>query len=165
MLMRSPVAQFVCNGQPQHLIIPSPFPRNPPAKRRLALALRERPESSEPISPLTRTERQQTERPEQRSDIQLPLTVYGFATTGKLFVELCSTRNVSHSGCCIRLKTRPQADSALALRPLRWGLASKRASQLLFQIVWVRQDGDGWLIGLSSLGAEDLYCLAFPGAP
>ena len=128
------------------------------------MAPRERSES-EPISPSAGAERQQTARREQRSDFQLPLTVYGFATTGKLFVELCSTRNVSHSGCCIRLQTRPQADSALALRPLRWGMSSKGAAQFLFQIAWVRPDGDGWLIGLSSLGAEDLYCLAFPGTP
>jgi PilZ domain-containing protein len=143
------------------LTLPSPIP----AKRRLAMAPQERREPSKPISPATGTERQQTERREQRSDVQLPLTVYGFAATGKLFVEICSTRNVSHSGCCIRLQARPQADSALALRPLRWGMSSKGATQFLFQIAWVRQDGDGWFVGLSSLGAADLYCLAFPGTP
>jgi hypothetical protein len=143
------------------LTLPSPCR----AKWRLALPPRERPESLEPVSLATGTERQQTDRREQRSDIQFPLTVYGFAITGKLFVELCSTRNVSRSGCCIRLQTRPQADSALALRPLRWGMSSKGAAQFLFQIAWVRQDEDGWLIGLSSLGAADLYCLAFPGTP
>jgi PilZ domain len=119
------------------------------------------PELSRAVSPEAGSQRQHTERCEQRSDVQLTVTVYGFATTGKLFVEHCSTRNISHSGCCLRLQTRPQAGSALALRPLRWGISAKGASQLLFQVAWLRQDGDGWLVGASSLGPADLYCLAF----
>jgi len=105
---------------------------------------------------------QERQRREQRSDVQLAVTVYGFASTGKLFVEHCTIRNVSPSGCCLRLHTRPQADSALALRLLRWGLSARGASQLLYQMVWLRPDGDGWLVGASSLGPADLYCLAFP---
>jgi PilZ domain len=112
-----------------------------------------------------RPEQQSKERAEKRSEVRLAVTVYGFATTGKLFVEHCATRNVSHSGCCIHLQTRPQADAALALRLLRWGLSAKAASQLLYQIVWVQKDGDGWLVGASSLGPADLYSLAFPGTP
>lgn len=112
-----------------------------------------------------RSEQQSKERAEKRSEVRLAVTVYGFATTGKLFVEHCATRNVSHSGCCIHLQTRPQADAALALRLLRWGLSAKGASQLLYQIVWVQKDGDGWLVGASSLGPADLYSLAFPGTP
>lgn len=129
------------------------------------MAPRELPEFSAPISRGAGAQRERIVRGEQRSDVQLPMTVYGFATTGKLFVEICSTRNVSRSGCCIRLQTQPQADSALALRLLRWGISSKGASQFLFQIAWVRPDEDGWLVGLSSLGAADLYCQAFPGTP
>jgi PilZ domain len=129
------------------------------------LAPQDRPDFSEPTSVETQTQSSRTERREQRSDAQLPLTVYGFARTGKLFVELCSTRNVSHSGCCIRLQTQPQGGSAVAVKLLRWGIASKNATQFLFQIAWARQDGDGWLVGLSSLGAADLYCVAFPGTP
>ena len=111
------------------------------------------------------SEQRSETRSESRSEVQLAVTVYGFATTGKLFVEPCSTRNVSHSGCCIHLRTQPQADTALALRLLRWGLSAKGAAQLLYQVVWVQKDGDGWLVGASSLGPADLYSLAFPGAP
>ena len=109
--------------------------------------------------------KERPERTEKRSEVRLAVTVYGFATTGKLFVEHCSTRNVSHSGCCIHLRTLPQADTALALRQLRWGLSAKGAAQLLYQVVWVQKDGDGWLVGASSLGPADLYSLAFPGTP
>jgi hypothetical protein len=125
----------------------------------------EPPNFSPAVSPGEKPHRQQIDRREQRADVHLAVTTYGFAVSGKLFVEHCSTRNVSHSGCCLRLQTRPQADSALALRLLRWGIASKSASQLLFQVVWLRPDGDGWLVGASALGAADLYCLAFPGTP
>lgn len=125
----------------------------------------EAPNLSRAISPGEKPHRQETDRREQRSDVQLAVTIYGFAVSGKLFVEHCATRNVSHSGCCLRLQTRPQADSALALRLLRWGIASKSTSQLLFQVVWLRPDGDGWLVGASALGTADLYSLAFPGTP
>jgi hypothetical protein len=123
-----------------------------------------RAQRSEQGSEQQSKERSET-RSERRSEVQLAVTVYGFATTGKLFVEHCSTRNVSHSGCCIHLRTLPQADTALALRLLRWGLSVKGAAQLLYQVVWVQKDGDGWLVGASSLGPADLYSLAFPGTP
>jgi hypothetical protein len=145
---------------PSTFLIPSQH-----AKRRLALTREESPSSWRVISPGEGPQTQRTDRREQRSDVQLAVTVYGFATTGKLFVEHCSTRNVSHSGCCVHLRTRPQADSALALRLLRWGISAKGASQLLFQVAWVREDGDGWRVGASSLGVADLYCLTFPGTP
>lgn len=111
------------------------------------------------------SEQRSEQRSEKRSEARLAVTVYGFATTGKLFVEHCSTLNVSHSGCCIRLQTRPQADAALALRLLRWGLSAKGTPQLLYQVAWIRKDGEGWLVGASSLGPADLYSLAFPGTP
>ena len=127
---------------------------------------REEPSKFSPdLSPREEPQRQHVDRREERSDTQLAVTVYGFATTGKLFVEHCATRNVSHSGCCLRLQTQPQADSALAVRLLRWGIASKGAPQLLFQVVWLRKDEDGWLVGASSIGPADLYSLAFPCTP
>jgi hypothetical protein len=160
-------------------------------KRRFALLDEERPSFQRAISPGERAQPQRTDpqqadtqqtdsreqrseqqskersetRSERRSDARLAVTVYGFATTGRLFVEHCSTRNVSHSGCCIHLRTLPQADTALALRLLRWGLSAKGAAQLLYQVVWVQKDGDGWLVGASSLGPADLYSLAFPVTP
>jgi PilZ domain len=160
-------------------------------KRRFALLDEERPSFQRAISPGERAQPQRTDpqqadtqqtdsreqrseqqskersetRSERRSDARLAVTVYGFATTGRLFVEHCSTRNVSHSGCCIHLRTLPQADTALALRLLRWGLSAKGAAQLLYQVVWVQKDGNGWLVGASSLGAADLYSLVFPVTP
>ena len=126
------------------------------------MAHEEEEELSQTTSPREAPQRRQVVR-EQRDSVQLAISVCGVAATGELFVEHCSTLNVSHSGCCIRLQTRPLADAALALRLMRWGISANAASQLLFQVAWVREDGDGWLVGASSLGRADLYCVAFPG--
>ena len=142
----------------------SPGERAQPQRTDRQQADTQQTDSREQRSEQQSKERSET-RSERRSDARLAVTVYGFATTGRLFVEHCSTRNVSHSGCCIHLRTLPQADTALALRLLRWGLSAKGAAQLLYQVVWVQKDGDGWLVGASSLGPADLYSLAFPGTP
>ena len=92
----------------------------------------------------------------------LPLPC-GLAFNGRFFVELCSTVNISRSGCCLRLRTRPQTDSALVLRAVPGGtLFPAGASQLLFQLAWMRPHDGGWLIGAFALGEADLYRLAFP---
>lgn len=102
-------------------------------------------------------------RREQRSAAQLTFAACGLAASGRFFVELCSTINISRSGCCIRLRTRPQANSALALRAVPGGTClPEGTSQLLFQLAWVRPDEDGWLIGAFALGDVDLSRLAFP---
>lgn len=98
-----------------------------------------------------------TARREQRSDAALTFAVCGLASNGRFFVELSSTLNVSHSGCCLWLRTCPQADSALALREVPGGAALPRgASQVLFQVAWLRPEAGGWLVGAFALGQADL---------
>ncbi|PYU27465.1 MAG: hypothetical protein DMG32_06830 [Acidobacteria bacterium] len=102
-------------------------------------------------------------RRELRAPTELTFAVYGLAFSGRFFVELCSTVNISRSGCCLRLRTRPQTDSALVLRAVPGGSSLPAGtSQLLFQLVWLRPDDGGWLIGAFALGEADLYRLAFP---
>lgn len=102
-------------------------------------------------------------RREARSSAELTFAVCGLAASGRFFVELCSTVNISRSGCCLRLRTRPQNDSALALRAVPGGTPlPEGTSQLLFQLAWLRPDDDGWLIGAFALGEADLSRLAFP---
>ena len=60
-------------------------------------------------------------RREPRSPAELTFAVCGLTSSGRFFVELCSTVNVSRTGCCLRLRTRPQTDSALALRAVPGG--------------------------------------------
>ena len=72
-------------------------------------------------------------------------------------MELSSTVNVSLSGCCLWLHMCPQADSALALRAVPGGASlPKGASQVLFQVAWLRPEAGGWLVGASALGKADL---------
>lgn len=98
-----------------------------------------------------------TARREQRSETALTFAVCGLASSGRFFVELSSTVNVSHSGCCLWLHTCPQADSALALREVPGGASlPKGASQVLFQVAWLRPQAGGWLVGAFALGQADL---------
>ena len=102
-------------------------------------------------------------RREPRSSAHLAFAVCGLAASGRFFVELCSTINISRSGCCLRLRTRPQRDSALALRAVPGGTPLPEGiSQLLFQLAWLRPDGGDWIIGAFALGDTDLPRLAFP---
>ena len=102
-------------------------------------------------------------RRESRTPAELTFAVCGLASSGRFFVELCSTVNVSRSGCCLTLRTRPQTDSALVLRAVPGGTSlPEGTAQLLFQLAWVRPAEDGWLIGAFALGKVDLWRLAFP---
>jgi hypothetical protein len=102
-------------------------------------------------------------RHEPRSEAALTFAVCGLASTGKFFVELSHTVNISRSGCSLLLHTRPQTDSALVLRAVPGGTSlPDGTSQLLFQLAWVRFADDGWLIGAFALSKVDLCRLAFP---
>ncbi len=102
-------------------------------------------------------------RHEPRSAAALSFAACGLASTGRFFVELCHTVNISRSGCALLLRTRPQTDSALVLRAVPGGTSlPEGTSQLLFQLAWMRPADDGWLIGAFALGKVDLCRLAFP---
>jgi hypothetical protein len=105
----------------------------------------------------------QSARREPRKLFQLTFAVCGLASSGRFFVELCSTVNISRSGCCLRLRTRPQSDSALVLRSVPGGTSlPPGTSQLLFQLAWLRPENGGWLVGAFALGNADLWDLAIP---
>jgi len=96
-------------------------------------------------------------RREPRSEAVLTFAVCGLASDGRFFVELSSTVNVSRSGCCVWLRRCPQPDSALALREVPGGASlPKGASQILFQVAWLRPEAGGWLVGAFALGQADL---------
>ena len=102
-------------------------------------------------------------RHEPRSEAGLTFAVCGLASSGRFFIELSRTVNISRSGCSLLLRTRPQTDSAIALRAVPGGTSlPDGTTQLLFQLAWVRAVDDGWLIGAFALGKVDLCRLAFP---
>jgi hypothetical protein len=120
-------------------------------------------EAPKRMSPLPDTSSFASVRREQRSTAALTFAVCGLASTGRFFVELSHTVNISRSGCSLLLRTRPQTDSALVLRAVPGGTSlPDGTSQLLFQLAWVRAVDDGWLIGAFALSKVDLCRLAFP---
>jgi hypothetical protein len=102
-------------------------------------------------------------RREPRTPAALTFAVCGLTLGGRFFVELCSTVNISPSGCCLKLRTRPQTDSAFVLRAVPGGTSlPEGTSQLLFQLAWLRASDDEWLIGAYALSEIDLRSLVFP---
>jgi hypothetical protein len=119
--------------------------------------------SDQPSDRASGAEPFRSSRHEPRSAAALTFAACGLASTGRFFVELCHTVNISRSGCSLLLHTRPQADSALVLRAVPGGTSlPEGTSQLLFQLAWMRPADDGWLIGAFALGKVDLCRLAFP---
>lgn len=107
-------------------------------------------------------EPRRSERRERRSPLCVLLRVCGFSAAGRIFSELTSTRNISRSGCSVRLRTQPLADTALALQVIpREGPLPENGVQLLYQVAWLRQQGQAWELGLIALGDTDLLQVAF----
>ena len=135
---------------------------------RLARAMRAVPQaanlaSDQPSDGASGGEPFRSIRHEPRSAAALTFAACGLASTGRFFVELCHTVNISRSGCSLLLRTRPQTDSALVLRAVPGGTSlPEGTSQLLFQLAWMRPADNGWLIGAFALGKIDLCRLAFP---
>ena len=168
------VAQFSCNFGPHFAL--NDLPIRKPDRRGVQVIRPMRPPNFMP-QPANQASDQAPDRAsgaepfrstrhEPRSAAALSFAACGLASTGRFFVELCHTVNISRSGCSLLLRTRPQADSALVLRAVPGGTSlPEGTSQLLFQLAWVRPADDGWLIGAFALGKVDLVdlCrLAFP---
>jgi hypothetical protein len=102
-------------------------------------------------------------RSEERSTIALAVTIFGFNSSGRLFQELASTRNVSRHGCCIHMRTKPQSDTPLALRIVpRGGPIPEGTPPLTYRFVWSLPVSYGWEVGAVALEDSDLMRLAFP---
>lgn len=103
-----------------------------------------------------------SERRERRSPLVLLLRVCGFSSGGRIFSEVARTCDISRTGCCVRLKTQPLSDNALAVEVIpHAGAASPGGAQILYQVVWQARHGQGWEVGLMALGTSDLLQVAF----
>ena len=107
-------------------------------------------------------EPRRSERRERRSPLCILLKICGFSAAGRIFSELAGTRNISRSGCCVRLRTQPLADTALAVQVIpREDPLPESGAQMLYQMAWLRKRGDSWDVGLFALGDTDLLRVAF----
>jgi hypothetical protein len=110
---------------------------------------------------------QRSERRERRSPLSVLIKICGFSANGRIFSELAGTRNISRSGCCIRLRTQPLERAALAIQVVpREGPLPEGGRQLLYEVAWLEQQDESWDVGLVALGDTDLLQLAFePPSP
>jgi PilZ domain len=105
---------------------------------------------------------QRSQRRERRCPLSVLLGVCGFSASGRIFSEMAGTHNISPSGCRVRLRTQPLENTALALQVIpREGPLPEGGAQLLYQVVWLRQQGQAWDVGLLALGDTDLLRVAF----
>ena len=107
-------------------------------------------------------EPRRSERRERRSPLCLLLLVWGFSAGGRIFSEHAATLNISRSGCCVRLQTRPLEDTVLALQIVPHGVPLPvPQTPVLYHIAWLQQQENSWEVGLHALGDSDLLRLAF----
>jgi len=105
---------------------------------------------------------QRSERRERRSPLSVLLKVCGFSASGRIFSEVSSTRNISRSGCCLRLRTQPLERTALAIQVIpSEGPLPDGGRQLLYQVAWLEQQDQSWDVGLFALDDTDLLQVAF----
>lgn len=103
-----------------------------------------------------------SERRERRSPLSVLLRICGFSANGRIFSEVASTRNISPSGCCIRLRTQPLGHTALAVQVIpRECPLPEGGAQMLYEVAWLQQQGQSWDVGLFALGDTDLLRVAF----
>jgi hypothetical protein len=105
---------------------------------------------------------QRSERRDRRTPLSVALRISGFSAGGRIFSEVAATRNISPSGCCVRLCTCPLEHCALAVQVVpREGAAPEGGVQLLYQVVWLQYREGAWDVGLSALSEADLLRVAF----
>ena len=90
-------------------------------------------------------------KPENHSPIKWPVLVCGLDANGRLFFELTSSHDIGPAECCIHIRTRPQQNSPLAIRISQLVGLEEENTQVLFQAVWLRSEGEGWVIGAESI--------------
>ena len=116
----------------------------------------------DPTSLRSPNEPQRSERRERRSPLSILLRICGFSASGRIFSELASTRDISPSGCCVRLRTQPLEHAVLALQVIpSEGPLPGGGTQMLYQVAWLQQHGQAWDVGLLALGPTDLLRVAF----
>ena len=106
-------------------------------------------------------------REERRKGKRVPLTfpieVAGFDRTARMFSERTRTTDISEAGCRFQLKTEVARGDVVAVKLVgRQSEQDPTNKSLLFRIIWVRQDPDGWTVGALKLQQEKIWHVHFP---
>lgn len=97
-------------------------------------------------------------RREERHQVQLPIEVSGLDRHGRFFTESTNTRDVSDHGCRFALRQEVRKDAVVAIRlapqqgeqePIKW--------PVLFQVAWVGELPEGWVLGASKVQPDELW--------
>ena len=102
-------------------------------------------------------------RREKRINLTFSIELFGFNSANHYFTERSVTINVSKSGCQFRLKNQLNEKTVVAIR-----VAPPEGSQalpqkpVLFLISWVKQAGDKWAVGATTLQPENIWPIAVP---
>ncbi len=105
----------------------------------------------------------QDRRRGKRVQLTYPIEISGFDHSGRLFSEKTKTQDISETGCRFVLRTPLARGDVVAIKIVSQSdeaLPSTKA--LLFQIAWVRRQGDGWMAGALKLQPDKLWRVAFP---
>lgn len=99
-------------------------------------------------------------RREARHQVKLPIEVSGFDRRGRFFTECTNTCEVSDHGCRFPLPLEVQKDAVVAIRLAR-RQNHQEASKwpILFQVAWVAEHPEGWVLGASKMQPDELWNL------
>ena len=108
----------------------------------------------------------QDRRKGKRVPLAFPIEVSGLDRSGRMFSEKTSTCDISEVGCRFLVKTQLERGDVVAIKLIsRTNGHAPESKPLLFQIVWVNCEADGWAVGALQLQKENLWHVAFPPHP
>jgi len=98
----------------------------------------------------------------KRVPLAFPIEASGFNRMGRLFTECTTTSDISETGCRFQLKTQVSPGDVVAIKLSSRRNHSPASKPLLFQVIWVAGEEEGWSVGALQLQRENLWHMAFP---
>jgi hypothetical protein len=93
-----------------------------------------------------------------RAASQFPIEVCGLDRGGHFFIERTETCNASERGCKFYLRTEVEREAVVALRVIAGhDRRGRDLAPVLFQVVRMTREPDGWALGALKLRAEDFW--------
>jgi hypothetical protein len=97
-------------------------------------------------------------RREVRYELSIEIEVSGIDRNGEVFHVRTFTRNVSKWGCRFLMSVEVKEDDIIALHVISSQAGeSAQTQQSLFQVLHVKREQDGWLVGAWKMDNEDVW--------
>ena len=102
-------------------------------------------------------------RNNKRVWLACPVEVSGFDMNRRLFCERTVTQDISYTGCRFLLKTQMARGNVVAIRLLGRGHEEAPPGHpILFNVIWVAREEDGWVVGALMFQPEKFWHVEFP---